>query len=968
MIKEGNDPAWMNGPSLPPLSESIIMSGLVSEKNITQPKIHTMKSNFQPTAIPNSRLLPIKKPMKSAPNEEKFRSSYSTFYSKPLKSIQTKTVLNDTPDVPLCYKPPPIEKQRKQQYIFPEKPTAEKHRSRSVCKKESIQNRGMCQEVTQLSALLDSIIAEVSENQILDQDLSEICKNKIKISQTFNYVFNQLILQEKNDYAERALLLHRIQKYYMDSIKEFPEVYNQYEQKLQDLTEKYTSLSNDYAHSTTQVEDAYKKIELKEEEIENLKEKLQNIQEESNQKDITIQSNTFDIDYIKGQLTQVKFRLQQKKDKNKLLKTAIKQRDEESKNQMNQLDAASKTIDEYKRQDIGFLPQLRKAKAELEESQAKIAELEEKIVEMKNIPKDDKNVDTSDLPKPSKKRLKLGRNSSKTNFAEFDSITRLKASSTKLATLEETPTKEKKIVRHNSRTGKKNNRCSSQENSSDSEKSLSEFTNGINGQSLSTQNSIDQFFGSEYTNASTQTETGLIATISSQQIPHHSKSTNKSKNKQNTENSIDEGKSTEVQTGKENQNDEVDLPDLLSYITPILARPYRTPTVHQELHIFTIYNYEKVIKNQKPLIWGVQLIHNFLVDPFIRSITENGCPFESIFYNWVSGQYKLAHLIKQISADLSLFFYQYSENEEYVKFFYQLLIGDFSLSEIFYIAIIYTFTVNYTQPSLVQIVEKSEENKFLDFITIPEKVVHMVVTKSFTEEMANNFIKNVSRNSENKIYFLTFLKEVGKFFGDMHKMLISQGRNLLTLCGAYDYNQVFLKPFTCFCVLLNIKGNSKKEFQFLSEKNKMEKADFIDFSDLITYCANKRAPMIDLLSLFNLSSSVSSLKSYSELLNGLFSDFRERYCNRLQTVIDSLPESVKSKVNKTLNNLRISVLKADIPAILWYYRCFVIKIDHLLMKEKGSIPISSKPDSSSITQLIEYYDRTESVAFAFLNC
>ena len=149
--------------------------------------------------------------------------------------------------------------------------------------------------------------------------------------------------------------------------------------------------------------------------------------------------------------------------------------------------------------------------------------------------------------------------------------------------------------------------------------------------------------------------------------------------------------------------------------------------------------------------------------------------------------------------------------------------------------------------------------------------------------------------------------------------------------------------------------------------NKKERKEFIPIGNVLTFCATKKDPMIKLLSIFPLAPSLSTLKSYTEISRELFNQFLSRFVGGFCETLWRLPESIFDKVRDDIEHLKIAFMHADLQQVLWFYRVILIRVDRLLMDERGSVPYPDHPTRSTIRQLIEYFDRTESVAFAFIN-
>jgi hypothetical protein len=65
--------------------------------------------------------------------------------------------------------------------------------------------------------------------------------------------------------------------------------------------------------------------------------------------------------------------------------------------------------------------------------------------------------------------------------------------------------------------------------------------------------------------------------------------------------------------------------------------------------------------------------------------------------------------------------------------------------------------------------------------------------------------------------------------------------------------------------------------------------------------------------------------------------------------------------------VRQALLSLDMPMAIYFYRTLVTKFDRLMMKSRGAVPFSLAASPEVISQLAEYIERSESVAFALLD-
>ena len=77
--------------------------------------------------------------------------------------------------------------------------------------------------------------------------------------------------------------------------------------------------------------------------------------------------------------------------------------------------------------------------------------------------------------------------------------------------------------------------------------------------------------------------------------------------------------------------------------------------------------------------------------------------------------------------------------------------------------------------------------------------------------------------------------------------------------------------------------------------------------------------------------------------------------------------NIQNESKNDMEEVKNSLINVDIPKILWFYKKFLLKFDEMCLDEKGFIPLASSPNDQMIKALIEYYDRAETVSFAFVN-
>lgn len=943
------EPMWLKNP-LAPLSESILMSGLVSSSNA--PRVRQATTNNQS----NTRVRNTGPDTKTLNRESKSMISKSHIVKKltPLKSPENDLMpclSQQTSNFQFCTKTPspmsPIQLSK----------NVTSRMGSSFNQLGDLKTRSEREELRDLTNELDAALAQIAE-EALNKDS---VKAKIEISTkqlgVYNFTFNKLVLQEKKILEERALLYKRVQQYYLGLIEILPTLHDQIDSQMRSYIDEIEEHKEKNEILIKEV-DQYK-IELADlaSKVLQGKEDLELLTRDSNEKDVKLQALQFDLDYASGQAHQAQFKIQSKKEKIKNLKEALARSDAESKKQLKQIDEADELIKKYQDQDTGYIHKFNEEVMKNKELMVEMQKVKDELNALKNIPKNDIAIDTEDLPVEKKKKnksKKLSPSRSKTNLLSqtgHDSIAPLET--IKNPGFKPEPF-HKKPTRSRSKSIYLSNRASSQssQNSSDEEtRSIKSIKSDLSLMDLATTSFIDK---KEYTETEVQTDPIEIAEpnqlddddVDINEIIPVSQVTYK----ETTENAV-----TNCQLDS--------IPDILPLLIGILGQQYVSPNPNPELHVFSIDQYFNVVKKPKPLFWGLSLINEFLTDTFLLSSHNDKHSVEPILMDWLNVKYKLPHLVTQVAADFSLFMTQYTEVDEFVHFFFEVLSGVFNVTQIIYIATIYSFTIPYSIPRFDEVAKSGGANE----MKIHIKIVNKVIERSFNQDIADGFTNLRSNPEDPMINYLQFLRDVGNYFGQKHRLLSSQTKNLLILCGSTDSKNVYYDPFCNFCLFLNLDINFKHVWTKIKQKsNEKSSNPCISIAELIAYCADKRQPMMDILSMDPLDHTVQKLLSYPDLLQTVFHNFRTRFTSRITNTIVKLPKTIKDRSQCYITKLKESILSADIPRILFDYRMLITKIDRLMLKEKNYIPFPAQPTIAIINNIMEYFDRTESVAFAFI--
>jgi hypothetical protein len=245
-------------------------------------------------------------------------------------------------------------------------------------------------------------------------------------------------------------------------------------------------------------------------------------------------------------------------------------------------------------------------------------------------------------------------------------------------------------------------------------------------------------------------------------------------------------------------------------------------------------------------------------------------------------------------------------------------------------------------------------------------VAFKILAKCFSEELADELLKNYVCIENPLIGFVAFLKKSIVSFGVNHSRLFSQVKSLLVICGNPDPSHITFEKFSCFFSFLNCRGNMKKDWEVIQNNREQRDQNSVELSELLVICAEKRKPFLALLNLGHLSDTVIALNKMPLLMYHLYDDMVHRFHLIVTTVMPKLDAEIQKKVEDRLDAFKIALVMGHLARALWHYRWFLMRVDQLAMEAKGFIPLAGVPTDEQIGQMKEYYNRAESVAFAFV--
>lgn len=924
---------WLRGP-LPPLSEAIVRSGLVNDPTLAPPKANEQQAIWGSLTAPKpkpNRLKPPKVPE-----------------VKQTRDVKSKLSFQPTPVLPPAevsrqYKPPPIE-------TFAEAAAARARLPTDKLMQAEMKKQVARTDVVKITQQLDNALASVSSEDEGDSPEKK-AERKRHLLRFYNFAFNELILAEKENCSDKAVLLRRFKKFYNGVLEEMPGLSEGFVGRIDELGKEVERLNGELTSDRAEKEAALEREKSLKQEIAEMTEKMKKQTKDSNDKDIQIEKVTDDRNYYKGLFLQIKMKLEVKEAEVIALRNAVEERDEEIRRQLDTNEENSKKLDSFANGETGYIVVYHEEKAKREAAEKKIEELNQKLEEFLQRELVDECVDTSDLRLRHKRKKKGG--------------------SGKLA-------RSRSTVSHLTILAPK-------ENEEDS--SIAAWRNTMPAKSSDNIMTYSSKLIDEETNLDSkeiQTEPGSCMTSDTDDLPPARPMVERMDRPTQTERAQDD-----VAFDDDYQEPEPDvrideieyvnpqgynidhkaidvLPDLLSVITPFLSQAY-VPCPGKGLEVVNADLYPKPAELDRPLVWVLQMIHNFMTDPYIRSVQhQSKLSIEAVFVDWVMKQYKLQHLVNQVIADFSYMLSLNKENDKMLSLFNDILESRYTLSEVCFMATIYTFTIGYTFPSLIDMLQTLEMSSNFDSIKIHVVVAFKVLAKCFSPGLANAFLQGKASRENPMLDYIDFLRDAAKFFGVKHRQVYTQAKDLLVICGCPDTNCITFDKFSSFFSFVDPAADMKQKWNAIMDTKEDKDLKYMPLIDLIASCSEKRGPLMKLLSFTNLAETVAELQKMRPSLFTLYDSAVTRFCHAIPHVLSNVDSSISKPLWILQNQLKEAILKGDLAKSLWFYKLFLLKTDQVAVRAKGAIPIPSRPSEKQIESIMEYYNQCESVSMAFV--
>jgi hypothetical protein len=308
---------------------------------------------------------------------------------------------------------------------------------------------------------------------------------------------------------------------------------------------------------------------------------------------------------------------------------------------------------------------------------------------------------------------------------------------------------------------------------------------------------------------------------------------------------------------------------------------------------------------------------------------------------------------------------EYRNAHKLIALFADMIDGMFSLSQICFIATAYAFSCGLATPSLIERLQRMDVDAAKLDVKIHIRVAHALLSKCLSADLSGDFLSGRYDPKRPLVDYVTFLRDAGPDFGEKHRMIYFQGKSLLTLAGSPDHRLVVYEAFEHFMVFLGNEEHVKEDWKQLLRTSET-KSTMVKFSELLTACAQRRDVLLELVSLGSLRDAAQTLSRLSPQAREFHRELVARFSIIVTQILSKLP-AVPDRITEIRFFVRQALLSLDMQMAIYFYRTLVTKLDRLIMKSRGSVPFSLSASPEVISQLTEYIERSESVAFALFD-
>jgi len=407
-----------------------------------------------------------------------------------------------------------------------------------------------------------------------------------------------------------------------------------------------------------------------------------------------------------------------------------------------------------------------------------------------------------------------------------------------------------------------------------------------------------------------------------------------------------------------------EIPDLHALVMPLMASGAKVK-VRIEPKTINVAS-AMLAGHHRPLLWTIQLMHKFLIDPILTSVDGlSGQTAEKIIVDWIEREFKIHHLATQAIMNISLAIMEHRTEYPMIELFADIVDSRFTLSQVCFISILYSNSVALTSPDLSDLMARMDIDPHDLDVEIHIKAAHAVLSKCLSNDLSGQFLGPRMSEEDPRLNYFNFVRNAAKFFGESHKIVFTQAKNLLLLCGSTDYQIILYEVFENFMVFLGNDPNIRDDWKTILERSPM-KGSLIKFPELLTACADRKDVLMELFSLVPLKHIPKTMRKFSPQIREFHRELVSRFAKIVTQILTKWP-AVPEKIAEIRQRLRNSFLTVDLPSAVWNYRLFVIQIDKMIMRKKGFIPFDPGASEGVIAQLREYINRTEACAFEVMD-
>ena len=974
-MTENDKLSWLRGP-LPPLSEAIKQSGMLVGNDIPdipQPKLFSL-----PTEIPKEHSKTLKRKTK-LPSPKEVKPRPKSKIQQPLQSL--------LPENFSSYRPPPVESLVG---------GVAKHVQHFKAPDFGEEKNSIKEEIARLNDSLDETIQKLLPDHQMDDN--EKYDYTMKMVRVHNYAVNQLVLLDRTNSSDRALFIKRLATFYQEVIDDFPNYFTKFHIKIDELENELkncTEKAEKYQNESKTNEEKIKELQSKNETLEKEKNDLIH---QSNDKDVDIQALQDKVQLLENSSISYQFKLKKIQEEKDQFQTLYNNIVEDQKNQLNTIENLSKQLKEKEDGDSGVVWELRKAQVRINELLEQNTQLHKTIYSLEHKELVDACVDTADLPqeKKGKKKKKQQQPQLDIQFVaqpipKFPSQSRFNFNQSNSGKISQCPSQ---AQLPNSRNSSMNfippqtSDCGMKRITvtKDIETETDpiiyetvEIQTDLRG-NLSVRNSQKNLKSSRI-NSPNETERTEENLENSEETVPATVPIELTEAELNTALNIDEIDFVEVKGYNIDEEELNKIPNLFPTLVPIFGSIYR-PVTQRELDRLNIGKMTGVKKQDRSLVWGLQLIHNFLCDPFIRSYEASQLDgAEEIFVEWLVRQYRVSHLVNQICGDISILIYTNREDEQMIQFFSDLMENCYTYAQLCFISSIYSFAVNLTNPKMVSLLQELDLPSTHEKVMIHTKCAFVLLSRAMSPILATAFFRTRINPREPMLNFVDFLRNTASFFNEKHRQLFNRSHDILSLCCKSNSNSLSLDGqlkskkienkeiiitydvFNKFmCLLDSVEDHRQWWESILLEK----KESALDPAMLISICAERRRPLLELLRLDRVGTKIAHYNEYKPLIQEFYQHFLKRFTQTIPEVIQKLPSSIVPLVQPFVENLRQDFLNIDFNQILWHYRMFLSIIDKNMLDIVQEIPFSMNSPDNVFNEIIDFFNMTEKVSFSLM--